>query len=85
LIDYLQSAISLDDVRTDVDLGIAIDIFTGMLLAGMLRRSAMPDLYNYDRKTYLNNCIDLFVRAIATPSYINKNLDNHYEGTSIYQ
>lgn len=66
LIAYLSNAQERGTVRHDVDLRPAVDMFTGMLLAGMLRRSvsATPLGYNSDR--YISSCVDLFVRGIST-------------------
>ncbi|WP_088894161.1 TetR/AcrR family transcriptional regulator [Leptolyngbya ohadii] len=65
LVVYLQQGIDRGQVRSDVDLPIAVDLFTGMLLAGMLRRHAAPIPRGYNRDRYLAECVDVFVRGIA--------------------
>ena len=65
LIAYLQSSRGDGAIRADVDLNAAVDLFTGMLLSGMLRRTAGAPL-SYSRETYLTTCVDIFVRGIET-------------------
>lgn len=64
LVAYLQNCVDRGMVRSDVDLPMAIDQFTGMLLAGMLRRHAAPIARGYSRDRYVQGCVDLFVRGI---------------------
>jgi AcrR family transcriptional regulator len=64
LMAYLQSGVERGTVRADVDLKVAVDLFTGMLLSGMLRRSATPTSLGYSRESYLSHCVELFVRGI---------------------
>ena len=66
LITYLQSCVERGSVRSDIDLAIAVDQFTGMLLAGMLRRHVLPVDRGYSRNDYVNSCVDLFVNGIST-------------------
>ncbi len=66
LMAYLQNGIDQGNVRLDVDLLPAVDIFTGMLLSGMLRRHTSPMQRGYSRENYLESCVDLFVRGIST-------------------
>ncbi|TCO88433.1 TetR family transcriptional regulator [Chthoniobacter flavus] len=69
LIDYLRAAQNAGSVREDVDLGPALDAFTGMLLAGMLRRTSFKSYIDYSADEYLHTVVDLFLRGIAaTPS-----------------
>jgi AcrR family transcriptional regulator len=62
-ISYLASACEAGHVRRDIDLFAAADAFTGMLLSGMLRRTAQKALH-YSSDTYVATCVDLFVRGI---------------------
>lgn len=62
-ISYLESACEAGLVRPDLDLPASADAFTGMLLSGMLRRTAQKAL-RYSRDTYVATCVDLFVRGI---------------------
>lgn len=66
LIAYLHSCVEQGTVRPDVDLALAVDQFTGMLLAGMLRRHVVPVDRGYDRDRYVEGCVDLFVRGIGS-------------------
>jgi len=79
LINYLSNAISRGEVRPEVETRIAVDIFTGMLLSGMLRRTAMITTLGYTKNSYLVNCVDLFVRGISTNTYLTKSLSNEHE------
>ena len=65
LIAYLQASREEGAIRADVDLNAAVDLFTGMLLSGMLRRTAGAPL-SYSRETYLTTCVDILVRGIET-------------------
>jgi AcrR family transcriptional regulator len=66
---YLQNAQRQDKVRAEVDPVAAIDIFTGMLLAGMLRRSV--NILEYGTEHYLDSCVDIFVCGITTSSTLS--------------
>lgn len=66
LIAYLRHAQEKGVVRQEVDLKPAVDMFTGMLLSGMLRRTATPTTVGYSRDCYITSCVDLFVRGICT-------------------
>ncbi len=66
LIAYLQTNIERGNIRPDVDLALAVDQFTGMLLAGMIRRHIASVGRVYSRDRYVEGCVDLFVRGIGT-------------------
>ena len=66
LVAYLQSSQKLGTVRADLDPFPAVDIFTGMLLAGMLCRSAKFNQGSYSCEDYIETCVDIFVRGIST-------------------
>lgn len=66
LIAYLRNCIERGSVRPDVNLPLAVDQFTGMLLAGMVRRHVIPIMRGYSRAQYLEGCVELFVRGIST-------------------
>jgi AcrR family transcriptional regulator len=66
LIAYLQKGQTNGTVRADLALAPAVDSFTGMLLSGMLRRSAASIPLDYSRETYIDQCVDLFVRGVST-------------------
>jgi len=65
LIEYLRAAQKAGTVRKDIELGPAVDAFTGMLLAGMLRRTSFKDYVDYTADEYLRTIVDLFIRGIA--------------------
>lgn len=65
LVAYLLKGQERGVVITDLELWSAVDMFTGMLLAGMLRRNVNPTPLPYSRDRYIENCIDLFVRGIG--------------------
>ncbi|MBV8887203.1 MAG: TetR/AcrR family transcriptional regulator [Chroococcidiopsidaceae cyanobacterium CP_BM_RX_35] len=65
LMTYLQHAQENGIVRLEVDLRTAVDMFTGMLLSGMLRRTATPTTVGYSRDCYIKSCVDLFVRGVS--------------------
>ncbi len=62
LIAYLASAQKRKLVRRGVDVTTATDAFTGMLMAGMLRRP-LTDRY-YDLGQYAKTCVELFLKGI---------------------
>ena len=65
LIAYLHSGIERGTVRSDLDPLAAVDLFTGMLLSGMLRRNAAPISRGYTREGYIESCVDIFVRGVS--------------------
>ena len=66
LISYLQTCVERGSVRPDVDLPLAVDQLTGMLLSGMIRRHVSQVKRGYNRKGYIEACVDLFVRGVGT-------------------
>jgi len=63
-IAYLKQARLRGQVRAGINLDAAADMLTGMLLAGMLRRTAHRS-GDYSAKVYLMTCVDVFVAGIA--------------------
>lgn len=63
LISYLQVCVERGCVRPDVDLPMAVDQLTGMLLSGMIRRHVSQVNRGYSREKYIEGCVDLFVRS----------------------
>ena len=61
---YLKNGVKKGIVRSDLDLAIAIDSFTGMLLSRMLRHHISPISRGYSQGQYLEGCVDLFVNGI---------------------
>lgn len=68
LIQYLRAAQKTGAVRRDLDLAPTVDALTGMLLAGMLRRTGLGKCLDYAQKAYVSTVVDLFLRGIAAPS-----------------
>jgi AcrR family transcriptional regulator len=66
LVAYLESSQKLGTVRVDLAPFPAVDMFTGMLLAGMLCRSAKFNQGSYSCEDYIETCVDIFVRGIST-------------------
>jgi AcrR family transcriptional regulator len=66
LIAYLQVCIERGTVCPEIDLSLAVDQLTGMLLSGMIRRHVSPVQRGYSRQQYIEGCIDLFVRGLST-------------------
>jgi len=62
---YLGVAQSKGLVRDDLSLQPMIDSFTGMLLAGMLRRTSQLKVLEYTQEEYVRTAIELFLRGIA--------------------
>lgn len=65
LISYLVTAQQAGSVREDLEVEPMIDAFTGMLLAGMLHRTSPIKVIEYPQETYVDTCVDLFIRGIA--------------------
>lgn len=63
---YLADCIQRGSVSPEIEPTAAADRFTGMLLAGMLRRHVMPIDRGYSRAEYVDGCVYLFIRAIGT-------------------
>ena len=63
---YLRCGQKNGTVLPEVELRPAVDMFTGMLLSGMLRRTATPTTVGYSRDCYIESCVNLFVRGIST-------------------
>jgi AcrR family transcriptional regulator len=72
LIAYLRAAQEAGAVRRDLVLGPAIDAFTGMLLAGMLRRTGFAQYVDYSGADYVAAVVELFLRGIAAPASAEK-------------
>jgi len=50
-------------IRPGIDLSAAVDAFTAMIFAGVLRRAVFAP--GYSRETYLATCVDLFLNGIC--------------------
>lgn len=68
LIAYLGNGIEQGNIRPDIEPPIAVDMFTGMLLSGMLRSNTISLPRGYSRDRYIESCVELFVRSITTSS-----------------
>lgn len=67
LIIYLQIGVQRGHVSSDINLPMAVDQLTGMLLSGMIRRHTLPFERGYNHQEYIQECVNLFVRGIASP------------------
>ncbi|HYR59113.1 MAG TPA: TetR/AcrR family transcriptional regulator [Chthoniobacteraceae bacterium] len=65
LIDYLRAAQKAGSVRRDLKLAPAVDAFTGMLLAGMLRRTSVGKSLDYSQDVFVASVVELFLRGIT--------------------
>jgi len=79
LVAYLESSQRRGTVRADLEPFPAVDMFTGMLLAGMLCRSAKFNQGSYTCEDYIETCVDIFVRGISTTSLSVVNTAVRYE------
>jgi len=61
-IGYLEAAQKARLVRKDLDVTIAADALTGMLLTGILRRPLTDSAYANAR--YVETCVELFLKGI---------------------
>ncbi|WP_041555672.1 TetR/AcrR family transcriptional regulator [Nostoc sp. PCC 7524] len=68
LVAYLESCQRRGTVRTDINPAPAIDMFKGMLLAGMLCRNAKLKQNSYSSEEYIETCVEVFVRGIERGS-----------------
>jgi len=66
LIGYLEAGKAAGAIRPEVAVSPAVDVFTGMLLAGMLRRTSQCATTEYSRNDYLTTAVEVFVRGIQT-------------------
>lgn len=60
----LETARKAGQVRRGLDLAVAADAFTGMLLAGMLRQTA-ECAEGYSPQEYVATCVSLFAAGLA--------------------
>jgi AcrR family transcriptional regulator len=65
LCEYLRAAQRNGLVRHDLDLPAMIDAFSGMLMAGMLRRHGLIKILEYTQEEYVTTVIELFLRGIT--------------------
>ena len=68
LVNYLQCCQKRGTVKPDLDPVPAVDMFKGMLLAGMLCRSVNYHQQRYNCQDYIDTCVDVFVRGITNVS-----------------
>jgi AcrR family transcriptional regulator len=62
-IRYLAEGQRRGVVRSQIELSPAVDAFTGMIFAAVLRRAVYSP--GYSRETYLRTCVDLFLEGIC--------------------
>lgn len=64
-IRYLAEGQRRGVIRPGIALAAAVDSFTGMIFAAVLRRAVYAP--GYSRETYLKTCVDLFLEGICEP------------------
>ncbi|MCG6137919.1 MAG: TetR/AcrR family transcriptional regulator [Nostoc sp. LLA-1] len=69
LLAYLKSSQQRGIVRSEIDLSQVVDMFTGMLLAGMLCRSVNHQQNDSSGEDYIETCVDIFERGIAAVTH----------------
>jgi len=65
LVAYLQSCQKRGTVRLDLNPEAAVDMFRGMLLAGMLCHDVKLQPNSYSSEEYIATCVEVFVRGIG--------------------
>ncbi len=65
-IRYLAEGQRRGVIRPGLDLMPAVDAFTGMIFAAVLRRAVYSP--GYTREAYLSTCVDLFLHGICAPA-----------------
>lgn len=63
-IAYLAEGQRRGAVREGIELAAAVDAFTGMIFAAVLRRAVYSP--GYSRETYLRTCVDVFLAGISS-------------------
>lgn len=66
-VSNLEAARKAGQIRRGVDLNIAADVFTGMLISGMLRRNGDCG-EEYTPEEYVAMCVNLFAASLAPPT-----------------
>ena len=64
LIDYLEAGKAAGTIHPELAVSPAVDVFTGMFLAGMLRRKSQCVAFDYSQEDYLTTAVEVFVRGI---------------------
>lgn len=62
-LSYLAEGQRRGVVRSELELGAAVDAFTGMIFAAVLRWSVYSP--EYTREAYLRTCVDLFLQGVC--------------------
>ncbi len=75
LIDYLAHHQDQGNLPLELDVTLAVDLFTGMILVGALRRH-IPLTRHYSRDRYLESCVDLFIQGLNPQQSLGKSLQN---------
>lgn len=66
--ELLQKRQETGEVRADLAIAPAVDLFTGALLAGMLKRTSPWRPCDYTRDDYLQTTIEIFLRGVRAAS-----------------
>ena len=73
LIAYLFEHQNQGNLPPELDVALAVDIFTGMILVGALRRH-IPLTRHYSRDRYVESCIDLFIQGLNPQQSLGESL-----------
>jgi AcrR family transcriptional regulator len=65
LIQRLEEAKARGELRRDSDITVLADLFTGMLLTGVLRRASPLKKLEYSPATYRRDAVELIIRGAA--------------------
>ena len=69
---YLDRYVAQGTVAPETDLLLAVDLLTGMLLAGVLRQQVSPTQRGYPRDHYIEACVNLFIRGICSETALTQ-------------
>lgn len=73
LIAYLDRHKNQGNLPLELDVALAVDLFTGMILVGVLRRH-IPLTRHYSRDRYVESCVDLFIQGLNPQQSLRESL-----------
>ncbi len=73
LIAYLAKHQDHGNLPEDLDKALAVDLFTGMILVGALRRH-IPLTRHYQSNQYIEACVDLFIQGLNPQQPLSESL-----------
>jgi AcrR family transcriptional regulator len=78
LIAYLDRHKNQGNLSLELDVALAVDLFTGMILVGALRRH-IPLTRHYSRDRYVESCIDLFIQGLNPQQSLKESLKESFK------